>query len=164
MLRAAAFALVAALIAMAGHVVGGGESPDAAVLVIAAIVVGGSVSGLAHRKFSPAAVLGMLAAAQGAFHLLFTVTAHHHPNHGVDVGRMLAFHAVAALVSGAVLARGEEMLFRLFAALRRQVLRVVHPGPASALPRWSVAAPAPIPLRGALATRVHPRRGPPVAA
>ncbi|WP_157695226.1 hypothetical protein [Nakamurella panacisegetis] len=164
LLRSAAFALVATQIAAFGHMVGGGGAPDPAILVIGAGSIGALVTGLTQRQRSFSSILGVMVAAQLAFHLLFTLDVHSMAGHSFlpdDPARMLVFHAVAAALSAVVLATGDAALFGLFRALRRAVtLRA--PALAAGRPLWT-ARSADVPARrpaGALLS-VSPRRGPP---
>ena len=115
--RAGVFAVVAALLAVGGHVIGGGEFPDAAALLSTTAVLGGSVSGLARRRRTASGIFGVLLVSQVAFHLTFVVTGHGHDS--FDFSRMAAFHLVAAALAALVLARGESALFVLLSFLDR---------------------------------------------
>ena len=162
--RSAAFALIATQIAAFGHMVGGGEAPDPAVLVIGAGTIGAMVTGLTRRQRSFSSIFGVMAAAQLAFHLLFTVDVHSMAGHSflpADPRRMLVFHLVAAAASAVILATGDAALFGLFRALRRAVT-LTPPALLAAAPLWT-ARSADVPRRrpaGALLS-VSPRRGPP---
>lgn len=162
-LRSATFALVTAYLAALGHVVGGGGLPDLAPLLLAGVLIGGMVSGLAHDRRSTGQIFGLMAASQVAFHLLFEVTAHAGRDH-LDLIRMAVFHLLAAVCATAVLASGEDTLFRLFAALTRVVLRNLPPAPVAVTPTWIVVDAAD---EQASATASCPapvsRRGPPPA-
>ena len=153
------FALVTAYLAALGHVVGGGGLPDFAPLLLAAVLIAGSVSGLARGRRSTGQIFGLMLASQLAFHLLFAVTAHAGHEH-LDLVRMAVFHLLAAVGATAVLARGEDTLFRLFAALTRVVLRTLPPAPVVRTRTWTVvnaddervpataSCPAPVSRRG----------------
>lgn len=173
-LRAGLFAVVAALLAALGHLVGGGALPDLAALLTATAVVAPVAGGLARRQRGYPAILGVLALSQGLFHLLFGLTGHGGhamPMAGALSGplpdpmsaRMLALHLVSAALTALVLTRGEAAVFRLSAVLRRLVRRSVT----VLLP--TIAGPQRPPRRPTRAHRGtghpvvrHPRRGPPL--
>ena len=133
--RAAVFAVVASQLAAMGHLLGGGHLPDVTVLITVAVFLGGSLSGLARRRRPGWQIfLGMLA-SQLAFHTAFEVTAHH--DGPMNAARMLVFHLFAAMAASWLMAGGESMLFRLFAALHR-VLAPLRRIPAIAFPpNWT---------------------------
>lgn len=160
LLRASAFAAVATALAALGHVNGGGHPPDPAILIVLAVLVAASVSGLADRRLSGLQITAMLAASQVCFHLLFEVTAHQ--SGSVDVARMVSFHLFAAAASAWVLTVGESALFRLFAALHRLIVRLHPSSPIRLGPSWTaLLADRPAPgLYQALAACIS-RRGPP---
>jgi hypothetical protein len=162
MLRASVFAVVATSLAAIGHVNGGGHSPDPAILIVLAMLVAASVSGLADRRLSGLQITAMLAASQVCFHLLFEVTAHQ--SGSVDVARMVSFHLFAAAASAWVMTVGESALFRLFAALHRLIVRLRAAAPICITPSWTaILADQSCPgQRRSLAASVT-RRGPPVA-
>ncbi len=64
MLRASVFAVVATSLAAIGHVNGGGHAPDPAILVVLALLVAATVSGLADRRRSGLQISAMLAISQ----------------------------------------------------------------------------------------------------
>ena len=168
LLRSAAFAVVAAQLAALGHLVGGGGSPDPAVLLVGAATVGAVATGLTRSRRSWSAIFGVLVACQLGFHLLFSVDVHDmaagRSMVPADPVRMLTFHLIAAAVSALVLAKGEAGLFLLFAALRRYVRSATTPIVVDLPPSWTVSLRhsfAPRPVGALLST--SPRRGPPAA-
>lgn len=168
MLRSAAFAVVATALAAIGHMTGGGRPPDAALLLVGAGGVTLICTGLTTRRRSLPEIVGLLAACQLAFHLLFSLDVHRH----VDTVTgwtflpaaplpMLAVHLVATALSGLVLAKGESALFRLFAVLRRAVMLITSPAAIDVSPSWTpVPATSGVRPTGALLS-TSPRRGPP---
>jgi hypothetical protein len=159
--RSASFALVTAYVSALGHLWGGGSVPGIGTLLFAAALVGGTVSGLARTRRGPLRMLGMVIGAQFAYHLLFSLDAHDMAP--MNLPRMLAFHAVAAVLSALVLARSDRALFRLFAALQRVVARALAtPAP---LPSWPRQFRTGVEPSGPPAAGWHwstaPRRGPP---
>lgn len=143
LVRAATLAVPSGLIALAGHLVGGGESPDLASLLLITTILGGVTSGFAGKQRSFTGILAVMAVAQVFFHLTFLATSHTaHTGHSglavpLDAGRMLLFHALAALVAAIVVAHGEQALFGLVKALHRIVTRVLGPAPVHVGPAWS---------------------------
>lgn len=164
LLRGGVFALVATQLAALGHATGGGSLPDPAALLTVAVFVGGSVAALATRRRSWLQICGVLSASQLLFHLAFLLTTHH--SGPVDTGRMLAFHALAAVLAASALTGGESALFRLYNALRRALSPARVTAVVCLPPGWTVLIAPDAGLRllcdGAL-TR-HRRRGPPSAA
>ena len=154
------FAGVATSLAALGHVNGGGHAPDPTILIVVAVLIATTVSGLADRRLSGLQITATLAASQVCFHLLFEVTAHH--SGSVDVGRMVTFHLFAAAASAWVMTVGERALFRLFAALHRLIVRLYPSSPVRLAPSWTaLLADRPAPrLHQALAACIS-RRGPP---
>lgn len=163
MLRSAAFAAVATGIAALGHIVGGGTSPDLAVLVAGGAGAGAVTIGLARARRGAGHIFAAMAACQFGFHLLFSI------DHGMaagagstDLRRMVLFHLVAAAASTVVLAAGERALFGLFAALVRTIGIPAPPAIVDLPPAWTARFPtsdAPRPEGPLLST--SPRRGPP---
>ncbi len=164
-LRSAAFAAIATEIAALGHIVGGGASPDIAVLITGGVGAGAVTVGLARKRRGPAAILAAMLACQVGFHLLFGIDTHSMATTMAgadDPQRMVTFHLVAAALSTLVLATGERALFGLFAALARSVRVPVPPAIVDLPPRWAArifAVDATRPEGPLLST--SPRRGPP---
>lgn len=167
--------LVGALVAVAGHVLGGGEALTPAVVAALALVVAGTVVASAGRWTVPR-LLVALVVAQPAVHGVLWLTsptggadprlaaldASSHPAHahgGLD-GRMLLAHAAAVVVAALVLAALEACALSLWSLAH--AVRLVTAG---------ATVPAPVAL--AVATRAgaagtglvvvgrRPRRGPP---
>lgn len=146
LIRGTAFAVLAGQLAALGHHLGGGALPDPAVLMTVTLFLGGAVCSLARRRRTGPQILGMLLLSQVVFHAAFLLTADHSGHAGqpvtggsVGAAQMLAFHLIAALATAWLLTRGEDTLFRLFAAMRRVLtngprILVVPP-----LPGWTVS-------------------------
>jgi hypothetical protein len=137
--RACVFAVVATQIAALGHLLGGGDLPDVAVLITVTVFLGGSLSGLANRQRTAPQIFAGLVLSQLAFHAAFQVTAHHatHADGPIGTGRMLIFHLFAALAATWVMAGGENMLFRLFAALHRVLVPAQTAAAIGLPPTWT---------------------------
>lgn len=170
--RGGTFAAVAALLAMMGHAVGGGDIPDPSVVLLPAVALGFVMTSAGDRSPRPVhrprpvgLVFGVLAAGQLAFHLLFSVTAHTGAGMGgepLDLTRMIVFHLVAAAGTALVVARGEAALFRLFEAVRK----VATPPPVAAridpwMPWTAVILDVYAAGPGGWLPDSAPRRGPP---
>ncbi|PPF31753.1 hypothetical protein [Rathayibacter tritici] len=186
-LRGVVAATVSTLIALFSHVVGGGPIPGllgiAVPLVLSVLVC----VGLAGRGLSLIRVTISVAVSQVLFHTLFVLgssegpgPAPTHAHHGtvIEVSGAMAHsgmagssmsiaHMVAAVVTIALLHRGEAMLIRIAATTGHLVTRLVR------LPPLPAAAPRPalrssfelrdvLPLAVGVFPQAAPRRGPPV--
>ena len=162
-LRASVFAVLATLLAALAHGSGGGHPPDPAVLLSVALLVGGTVSGLADRRRNGLEITAMLAGSQLVFHLLFQVTSHG-PGHP-DLPRMVGFHLIAALASAWLMTAGERTLFQLFAALYRVLASGRCAQQVRLGPSWTAfIGHRPGPGSGAWLAASVSRRGPPTTA
>ena len=126
--RGAALVGLSTQIAVAGHVLGGGEMPDLAALFSVAGLLAGVVYGLAKKRLRFLPVLGVMAGAQVLFHLLFTLSTHHPMP--TNLTTMVLFHVLAAVGSAALLSHGDRLLFELCAAVQRLLRRVFRGRPA----------------------------------
>ncbi|MHA6791948.1 hypothetical protein ACVGVM_00260 [Pseudonocardia bannensis] len=158
------------LITAAGHLAAGGAAPDLQLLVILFPLFAALVTALADTCRTAAGMLVVLGAGQLGMHVLMEVLAHSHPGAvvvttGVGVTTMLAMHAVATLVTAAMIRDADHVLLTVFAALRRALPRRITPPPADR-PLRTLPVPAPavvghtarVPISGLA------RRGPPVWA
>ncbi len=159
--RAGLFVLIAAQIAVLGHIAAGGTPPDLPLLAVMSGLLLTGLRSLATRRHSFPVLLAAMAGTQLAFHLVLTL-ADHHPAGGHDQGRMLAFHAAAAVLSAVLLAHGDRLLFALHGWLTRRRPRLLTaPLPAVAV-RWTaVVDRAGRVLRSRLSGSTVWRRGPP---
>jgi hypothetical protein len=174
-LRGAAVGLSATALALGGHVLGGGQLPSSAPLVACALAtVLGSVA-LSGRRWTLPPLLGVLLGVQAAFHVAFAGAAPAAANHALPGAHhtvmtvhhtgweMGVAHIAAALLTGLVLRRGEDLCWRLVVMLSRplRVFRVLtHPAPADLAPHRIVGPALPLARRWMLVD-VAPRRGPP---
>lgn len=161
--RTSAFVLVAAQIAVSGHIIGGGVPIDLPLLVGMSALLVVALRPLAVRRYRFPALLAAMAGTQLAFHLVLTVAAAGHAGmEHIDPVRMLTFHAVAGVVSAGLLAHGDRLLFALHGWLTRRLPRLV---PAPAIPgelSWTaVIDRAGHALRSRVAESSVNRRGPP---
>ena len=178
--RGVFLAAASTALALAGHALGGAPSPGHlppvwAVLATGTLVGGVSV-GVASRMLSFWKILVVLAWAQLAFHLAFSVAASGASHHAAAVpeaapaagsgAAMTAAHALAAVAAAWLMAGAERALWWLLGA----VFAVVGFGrplrrsaPVERRP-WSPAPSEAVPLRsGAVLARAVRRRGPPAA-
>lgn len=168
-LRGGLLAVTSGGLSVAAHAVGGGMAPDAAVTVVATLLVAGAGIALADRRRGRLAILGVLGGAQLAVHLLLTALSPHDMvgvtmPPAVDPVTMTAAHALAALGTGLVLARAESAVFGLAAALGLLLPRRWTPLPVVAVGTVAVPTDPGRPVLGVLFRRVLTRRGPPLAA
>lgn len=161
-LRSAVFAVVAGLLAAMGHAAGGGGFPDAAALLATTAAIGGAVAGLARRRRSAREIFCALLASQLAFHLMFVVAGHEHRSFAL--GRMVAFHVVAAALAALVMARGEMALFALLSWLDRLLPAAPPPAAPSERSAWAAHPVVGRVPADRAAMRPISRRGPPVPA
>ncbi|WP_199440638.1 hypothetical protein [Umezawaea beigongshangensis] len=166
-LRGVLLAVTSSALTVTAHGVGGGSPSEFLPALPLAVLAGAASTALADRRRDARSVLLVLGAAQIAQHALLTsVGRHQHAGREplIDPWQMTAAHALAALLTGLLLARADRALLSLVAAVSRLVPRRLAPPPASA-PLRVGAAPVdlrPHVLAGALLCRVHGRRGPPL--
>ncbi|WP_306744173.1 hypothetical protein [Saccharothrix yanglingensis] len=161
--RAALLAVTSAALTVTAHGAAGGRVTEFAPALPLTLLVAFAGTALAERGRRPWTVLATLGVAQVGQHLLLGLghrTADG-PGLGVDQTTMTAAHAVAALLTGLLLARADAALDALVAVARRLVPR--FPGTLPPVGTAPVAVPAPTPHRlvGVLLRRVNGRRGPP---
>ncbi len=168
--------LVGALVAVAGHVLGGGDAVSPAVAAALALVVAGTVVASARRWTVPR-LLAALVAAQPAVHGVLWLTSPagaadprlaavdptSHPAHGhggLD-GRMLLAHAAAVVVAALVLGALEACALSLWSlahAVRLATSGATVPAPVGlAVTARSAGAAG----TGLVVVGRRPRRGPP---
>lgn len=135
--RSAVFTVVCTALASAAHWFAGGSVPDPQALSAGGLLVMAAAVALAGRERSPAAVIGLLVAAQAALHVLFDPASLTDllalvpgpagpPRHGLTVGvGMVVAHLTAALLTGWWLACGEAALWSLLRRLGAYAVRRV---------------------------------------
>lgn len=157
------------LLSIYGHASSGGELPGAGLLCVLGLLLAGFLIALADRRRGPLAVLVMVGGAQLALHALLQLFggAHSHmpAMHGAGPHPLLmtAGHALATVVTAAVLAGAESAVFTVAAVLARAL-----PRPSAALPTPDVparlapvATPPGVRASGVAVARLYRRRGPP---
>jgi hypothetical protein len=147
------------------HAAGGGTLPGTGALLLLAFLASAAGTCWAGRRRGPGALLLATVAGQVAVHGLAQLLTGHPAGLLPESAGMLAAHAAAAAGVAWLLARGEDLVWELCAAL----VHAWAPLPAPALP---VACPAgaslahlwpDVPPRGLVLVRERPRRGPPTA-
>jgi hypothetical protein len=165
-LRGSALAACCTLLALSGHVLGGGSVGSVLAMLVVAAPLGGAFVVWADRQRGPVELAAAGLVSQLAFHLVFALcggaTSHGRP----DAGWMVAGHVLAAVVAAWLLSGGERALWGLYRALTGVVVRRVVPRSVSVRGTGAShlfdAAPA-VRAAGAEVARAHPRRGPPQA-
>lgn len=182
-LRGTAAAWVAAILASTAHTLAGGGAPPPLLTAAVALLAAPIAVALAGRRLALWRVALTVLASQALFHVAFALAGHVGPSeqalghtHGVVAlspiataptlvvdPRMIAGHVVAALVTVAVLHRGERML----RALGRGILRLFRPVLGAPAPRRRivlVATTGRIAVAASVLFSDLSRRGPPVVA
>lgn len=166
-LRGCLLALSSAGLAIAAHGVAGGGMPDTALTLPLTALVAWGASTLRPWTWRPAALTGVLGALQVVLHYLLADNANHH-HHGpppVNGWAMFTGHALATLITAALLARASKALTLVTAALAwlcaglRALLTTPVAAPATI--GSPVAAARPGQLLEIQFRRAQARRGPP---
>jgi hypothetical protein len=145
------------------HATAGGSMPGIGALVLAACVAAAVCTWWGARRRGPVALLALTGSLQVGLHVLFELLAGHDGTAALLPGPgMTAAHVVAAAGVAWVLARGEDALWDVCAALTH----AWAPGPAAvpAFPDLPAAPPVAVPRTaptGVVLARSRPRRGPP---
>lgn len=170
-LRGWLLAVSSTSLAIAAHGLAGGGLPDAALTVPLTVLIAWGATAFANRLQGVVSLTAVLGALQYALHLLLTESANNHASHltgGPPVSGLAMFtgHALATLITAALLARASTAVIRASSALAwlRGQLRALlaPPVPAPATIGLVSAVPArPGSLLEILLRRVRSRRGPP---
>ena len=165
MLRGSLLALCCTLLALAGHVGGGGRVTAVLPMLIGAAPLTAGFIVWADRRRDTAAIIAAAIVSQLGFHVLLSLcgpTATTHDHHAEEA--MVLGHAVAAAVTGWALACGESAVWALHHAMRQLgcVILVRLPVLPDRLSgrRPADAAPAGCGA-GIVRAAAHRRRGPP---
>lgn len=164
--RGWALAGLSTLLTAVGHVGGGGEVPDLAVLLLLFPLLAGLFTSAARRCGSLARTIVVLGTGQLAQHQVMELLHPTHPGTGQALApdaQMVTMHVIATLVTAVALRHADRAVAGLMAALRRVLPRRLNPPPADRpLPVLAVPGPA-VPARLARAfAAACTRRGPPV--
>lgn len=178
LLRGAAASSIATIIAAVSHTIGGGAPPHPLLVIALSVFLTPLAALLVGRTSGIGRLGGTVVVSQTVFHVLFVAlgataspavaTGHHHvlilnpssPSVAPDPG-MLGAHIVAAVLTIAVLWRGEQLL----GVIRRWVRAALL----TRIPRlhadWPVPSPFPVTERrfpSRVRTGDISRRGPPI--
>ena len=167
-LRGCLLALSSTSLAIAAHGVAGGGMPDTALTIPLTALIAWGAMALRPWTYGPIPLTGLLGIIQYVLHLLLTENANHH-HHGqppVNGWAMLAGHALATVITAALLARASTALALVSAALAwlRSGLRALLAPPVAAPATIGVARELPARpglLLEVLLRRMSSRRGPP---
>ncbi|GAB3403233.1 hypothetical protein [Flindersiella endophytica] len=158
--RGGVLAAACLLLAIAGHVGGGGHLPPLPALVVTGVLIGAAFAVLADRRRGLKQLMAASLAAQVLFHAVFALAGHDQHTLLVSGAPALVRHGVASLLVAALAARADEMLWTLAGLLRRAL-----PPPLVVVPAAPPLAAVPdfVPLASRVWTDAHscPRRGPP---
>lgn len=179
--RGLSAASVCALLTYGGHRAAGGALPDLGLLIVLALLLAGFLITLADRRRGPLAILVLVGGSQLALHGLLQLLGGSH-EHAATAGSpglpglpgslavpalmpvlMFGAHALATVITAAVLAGAEAAVFTVAHALAR-VLPLALSMPRTPEPPGRpgvVTGPMDARLRGVLGRRLHLRRGPP---
>ncbi|WP_448257784.1 hypothetical protein [Microbacterium aurum] len=182
-LRGFAAASVAVVVSATAHTLSGGGAPPAWLLVAVALLATPVAVALVGDRPRPLRLGAAVALAQAALHLAFAAVgtaapvAAGHVHGGTALGAgpvaqahvmhapsgMMLGHAIAAVVTVVLLARGERMLAALARGIRRLLPRPAAPTLVPRAPRVRTLAPLPVTVP-ALPPFSLSRRGPPALA
>jgi hypothetical protein len=155
--RAGAVALAAVGTSVTGHAMAGGPVPAPTPLAAFTLAVAALVVPLSRLRWTPIRLLGVLAVAQGGFHLGFaglTGSAS-----GASDLRMAAWHLAATVVTCALVLHAEAWLWRVLRGRTVQGRPALLPSTSTSGPTARVGVP-----QGTKPGRGVSRRGPPLPA
>jgi hypothetical protein len=168
--RGVALAVTSATLAIAAHrLAGGGDPPDTGLTIVLAFGVAGIGVTMAGKQRSVWAILAVLGVAQLATHVLLSVNTMDMPGMGPAgmqyTTGMFGAHAIAVLVTAAVLTKADAAVFAASAALARLLPTLLSAPPVPGAPVRPLPRVAPLvrPV-SVLLCRENGRRGPPVRA
>jgi hypothetical protein len=165
LLRGSLLALCCALLALSGHLAGGGRASAALPLLVVAAALGSAFTIWADRQRSLGEIGAAALGSQVVLHTAFALCASGGGPHeaGWDA-RMVAAHVVAASALAWVLARGEAALWTLDRAVRAIAsVRLLPRLPVVDLRSLRAAEHTTLSCLGAglVLASAHARRGPP---
>lgn len=165
MARGLTAAFVCTLLSFAGHLAADGSRPNLGLVVVLGLLLAGFLTSLADRRRGSLAILALVGGSQLALHALLQVlgTGMHHAA-GMPLS-MFCAHALATVVTAAILTGAESAVFVVASALVSSVPLPPVGQPTVELPRGVALPDAPVEDRpsGMLGRRFHRRRGPPRA-
>ncbi|MGW5360793.1 hypothetical protein [Actinopolymorpha pittospori] len=159
--RGALLAALTALLAVAGHLAGGGHLPPLPSLLACAVLLGATFAVLADKQRGLAPLLLAAVGSQLLFHVAFVLAGHSGDAGLLPDAHLLVAHLCAAAVLALLAAHADTLLWSLVHLLERAwipaLVAVPVPTAASSRPGYAdVVQP-----RIRLDARTHPRRGPP---
>lgn len=164
-LRGTLLALCCTLLALAGHVVAGGEATAVLPMLVAAAPLAAGFTVWADRRRDTAEIIAAALGSQLTFHVLLSLRGPTAAAHDHRVGQaMLLGHVVAAALTGWALASGEGAVWAVYHAMRQLVsvmlvrLAVTSDGLSGRCPGH---ATPPGCGTGIVLAAAHRRRGPP---
>jgi hypothetical protein len=165
-LRGGALALCCVLLALAGHVLGGGSGSSVLPLLVVGAPLAAAFAVWADRQRGLRELTVAALCSQPAFHVVFLLCGANGvlPHSRRWNGAMVLGHGLAALAIAWVLSRGEAALWSLYRVLHRVVRVVLLRARDLDLGPVRVAAVAVVPARcgvGLLLASALGRRGPP---
>ena len=168
MARGSLLALCCTLLALSGHVLGGGQVSAVVPMLAVAGPVAAAFVVWADRQRGPAQLAAAAAGSQVAFHVTFSFCGGTGlPEHATrGAAAMVGGHVVAGLLMTWVLSRGDAALWRLYRALSGLLRVRVSRVPLVADRSGGPTSPAVWPQQrgtGLVLAAAHPRRGPPRA-
>ncbi|MCW0213030.1 MAG: hypothetical protein OJJ54_06710 [Pseudonocardia sp.] len=163
--RAAVLASVGTLFAALGHLAGGGTLSQLGLLVVLGPLLAFATVGFAEWTRGPVGLLLVLAGGQFALHELLEVLGHTHvaAAQSPSGASMLTGHAVATLLTAALLRDVDVLLGLVVAGIRRALPRRLTPRAVDVAP-----VTLPVPAAGVIGHTARAtvsallRRGPPV--
>jgi hypothetical protein len=159
--RGGVLAAACLLLAMAGHVGGGGHLPPLPALVVTGVLIGAAFAVLADRRRGLKQLMAASVGAQVLFHAVFALAGHDQHSLLVSGAPALVRHAVASLLVAVLAARADGLLWSLVGLLQRAWLPSLVVVPVG-VPGVAAPVPALVPRPRVQAdARACPRRGPP---
>jgi hypothetical protein len=169
--RGAALAATTASLGVAGHVLAGGEVPDAGLTILVAALVGWAGAVVVDRARGTLATVAALVAGQLVLHVVLSLPsalAHLHPSEvlpELSANAWVGAHILVVLGVGLVLAGADAAILVALQAISTTLRQITRPLPACA-PLWIPVLPSQTVdvERDILLRRLRARRGPPVCA
>ncbi|MEU4801442.1 hypothetical protein [Actinosynnema sp. NPDC023587] len=161
--RAVLLAVTSAALSVAAHGAAGGDLTEFAPALPLTALIALAGTALAERGRSPWTILATLGVAQVGQHALLNLGHHvpEGPGTGFDPLAMTAAHAVAALLTGLLLARADSALSALAWAVSRLAPVLLSFAPVEHRTCPLPSSPTPDTLTAVVLRRVNGRRGPP---
>jgi hypothetical protein len=165
-IRGALVAAVSVVLAVVGHVLGGGRAPSLTALALATVFAAAACWALAGRQRRTVALAAASGGVQLASHLIFSSDGCHLGGTATNGLHMFVAHGVMTVVAATALARVDALVWLLYRFLlhrfgARRLTPILPPVDRVVLGRRPAATRLRCESRG---SRAHPRRGPPLLA